>query len=290
MKKWQTFVLILIFLAGLSLLLYPPLSNYWNSLRQSRLVSQYMQDVSRLADDQKNELLEDAREYNRELARHPLHFNLSAEEQEQYEQTLDVSGTGVMGYLEIPKIEVSLPIYHGTEEVVLEFAVGHLAGTSLPVGGENTHAVLTGHTGLPSSRLLTDLEDLEIGDIFFVQIMEETLTYEVDQIHVVLPENTRDLTIVDGEDLCTLVTCTPYGVNTHRLLVRGHRIATKPETMMRFSADALQIDPMIVMPFLAAPILLLLFLLAMLRPRRRSRVKTLAELQAANRKNSEELE
>lgn len=266
MKKWKTIALILIFLAGLSLLLYPAVSNYWNSLRQSRLVSQYMEDVSKLEDAEKTRIFTEAVAYNEDLAKQKLHFTLTPEEQERYENTLDVSGTGVMGYLEIPKIDVSLPIYHGTEKVVLEFAVGHLEGSSLPVGGPSTHAVLTGHTGLPSARLLTDLEDLELGDIFYVQIMDETLTYEVDQRRIVLPEVVKDLAIEEGEDYCTLVTCTPYRINSHRLLVRGHRIETAQSAMMRFSADAIQIDPVLVIPFLAAPILLLLFLLLMLRP------------------------
>ena len=266
MKKWQTVVLFILLLAGLSLLLYPGVSDYINSLRQSRLVAEYMQNVSQLEDTKKLAFWEEANAYNRKLAEYPMHFNLTEQELAEYESTLDVSGTGVMGYLEIPKIEVSLPIYHGTEEVVLEFAVGHLAGTSLPVGGESTHAVLTGHTGLPSARLLSDLERLERGDIFFVQILDETLTYEVDQILTVLPEVTQYLAIEEGRDFCTLVTCTPYGVNTHRLLVRGKRIETKKGTMMRFSADALLVDPLVVMPFLAAPILLLIFLLLMLRP------------------------
>lgn len=269
MKRWQSILLILVFLAGLSLLVYPPVSNYVNSLRQSRLVAAYMDDVSQLENTQKTRFLEAANAYNRELAKLPLHFNLSPNEMKEYTETLDVSGTGVMGYLEIPKIEVSLPIYHGTEDAVLEFAVGHLAGTSLPVGGSSTHAVLTGHTGLPSAKLLSDVEKLDLGDIFYVQILDETLTYEVDQIRKVLPEVTKDLAITEGEDYCTLVTCTPYGVNSHRLLVRGTRIETARSAIMRFSADALQIDPMIVMPCLALPILLLLFLLAMLRPNRK---------------------
>ena len=280
MKKWKTLLLVLVFLAGLSLLLYPPVSNYWNSLHQARIVSSYMENVSRMENARKLELFEAADVYNRELAAQPTHFQLTPEEQAAYEQTLDVSGTGVMGYLEIPKINVSLPIYHGTETTVLEFAIGHLAGTSLPVGGESTHAVLTGHTGLPSSRLLTDLNQMEVGDIFYVQIMDETLTYEVDQIRKVLPEKTKDLEIAEGEDYCTLVTCTPYGINTHRLLVRGHRIETARTAIMKFSADALKIEPLIVIPFLAAPILLVLFLLVMLKPNRSKKLeKQLRELE-----------
>ena len=273
MKRWQTLLLVLIFFAGLSLLLYPSISEYWNSLVTTRLVSEYMDSVSSLSEKKKQVFFEEANVYNKKLAQLPLHFNFTAEEIEEYDRTLDVSGTGVMGYLEVPKIGVSLPIYHGTEKVVLEFAIGHLRGTSMPVGGPSTHSVLTGHTGLPSAKLLTDLEDMEIGDIFYVQILTETLTYEVDQIYTVLPEVTKDLEIVPGEDLCTLVTCTPYGVNSHRLLVRGHRIETARSAMMKFSADALQIDPMIVIPFLAAPILLCIFLLVMVQPNRSKKRK-----------------
>lgn len=273
MKRWQTLLLVLIFFAGLSLLLYPAVSEYWNSLVTTRLVSEYMDSVSSLSEKKKQVFFEEANAYNQKLAQLPLHFNLTEEEIEEYDRTLDVSGTGVMGYLEVPKIGVSLPIYHGTEKVVLEFAIGHLRGTSMPVGGPSTHSVLTGHTGLPSAKLLTDLEDMEIGDIFYVQILTETLTYEVDQIYTVLPEVTKDLEIIPGEDLCTLVTCTPYGVNSHRLLVRGHRIETARSAMMKFSADALQIDPMIVIPFLAAPILLCIFLLVMVQPNRSKKRK-----------------
>ena len=266
MKRWQTALLVLIFFAGLSLLVYPSFSDYWNSLRQSRLVAEYMGNVSSLAEKQKQVFFEDAAAYNEELAQLPMHFNLTPEEQVRYENTLDVSGTGVMGYLEVPKINVSLPIYHNTDKAILEFAIGHLAGTSLPVGGPSTHAVLTGHTGLPSARLLTDLEELELGDVFYVQVMTETLTYEVDQIRTVLPEVTKDLAIVPGEDYCTLVTCTPYGVNTHRLLVRGHRIETAKEATLRYAADAIMIDPLIVVPCLAAPLLLIIFILVMIQP------------------------
>ena len=279
MKKWTTFLLVLLFLAGLSLLLYPTVSNYVNSLHQSRLVADYMHGVSELSDDRKTNLFSQAESYNRYLAEYPMHLTLSEAELAEYRGVLDVSGTGVMGYLEIPKIGVSLPIYHGTEETVLEFAVGHLPGTSVPVGGPSTHAVITGHTGLPSARLLTDVEKLDPGDIFYVQIMDETLTYEVDQIRVVLPEVTKDLEIAPGEDYVTILTCTPYGVNSHRLLVRGHRIETAKENIMRFAADALQIDPLIVMPFLAAPILLLIFLLVMLAPNReKKRKQTMSKL------------
>ncbi len=280
MKKWKTLLLIMVFLAGLSLLLYPPISNYVNSLRQSRLVSDYMENVSRMENARKKDIFEQAYAYNRELAAQPFHLGLSGEELDRYLDTLDVSGTGVMGYLEIPKLGISLPIYHGTEDAVLQFAVGHLSGTSVPVGGESTHAVLTGHTGLPSARLLTDIRELVKGDIFYVQIMDETLTYEIDQIRKVLPEVTEDLHIEEGKDYCTLVTCTPYMINTHRLLVRGHRIETEKTAMMRFSANALQIEPLVVIPFLFVPLMLILFLLVMIKPTRSKKIdKKLRELQ-----------
>lgn len=280
MKKWKTLLLILIFLAGLSLLLYPPISNYVNTLNSTRLVADYVDNVSRMESERKQEILGEAYAYNKELALKPFHLGLSEEEQVRYEKILDVSGTGVMGYIEIPKVGISLPIYHGTGDEILETAVGHLAGTSIPVGGESTHAVLTGHTGLSSAKLFTDIRELVEGDIFNIQILNETLTYEVDQIRKVLPGVTEDLVITEGEDYCTLLTCTPYGVNTHRLLIRGHRIETERSTMMRLSANALQIDPLVVMPFLYVPLLLILFLLVMIKPTRSKKIeKQLKELQ-----------
>ena len=282
MKKWKTLLLILIFLAGLSLLLYPPISNYVNSMNSTRLVADYVENVSQMEGVRRQEILEEAYAYNKELAARPFRLGLSDEEQERYEKILDVSGTGVMGYVEIPKIDISLPIYHGTGDEILETAIGHLAGTSIPVGGESTHSVLTGHTGLPRAKLFTDIRELAEGDIFNIQILNETLTYEVDQIRKVLPGVTEDLVITEGEDYCTLLTCTPYGINTHRLLIRGHRIETERTAIIRLSANALQIDPLVVIPFMALPILLILFLLVMLKPTRSKNIeKQLKELQEA---------
>lgn len=184
-----------------------------------------------------------------------------------------MSGSGVMGYVEIPGIDVSLPIYHGTSEEVLQVAVGHIEGSSLPVGGESTHCVISGHRGLPSARLFTDLDQLAEGDIFTLRVLDETLTYEVDQIHVVEPDDITLLEIVEGEDLCTLVTCTPYGVNSHRLLVRGHRVENREDGVMRIIADAMQIDPRFVAPVIGAPILLAALLVMILRPLRRRKRK-----------------
>ena len=214
---------------------------------------------------------EAARAYNKELLGRNNGYILSEEQQAEYKTLLDISGQGVMGYIEIPEIDVSLPIYHGTEDTVLQVAVGHLEWSSLPVGGESTHCVLSGHRGLPSAKLFTNLDKLREGNIFLLRVLDEVLTYEVDQILIVEPQDTAPLEIVEGQDYCTLVTCTPYGINTHRLLVRGHRIDNLEEVQtVRVTADAVQIEPMLVAPIVAIPILLVLLLLLLL-PRRRKK-------------------
>ena len=219
-----TIVLVLILLVGLSLLLYPTVSDYWNSFHQSRAIATYTEQVEKLDDSSNKEMLKAARKYNKELLKKADHWKLSKKDKKKYESLLDVSGTGIMGYIEIPKIACSLPVYHGTDEGALQIAIGHLEGSSLPVGGKSSHCVLSGHRGLPSARLFTDLDQMEEGDTFILNILGHKLAYEVDQIKVVLPEEMSDLEIQEGKDLCTLVTCTPYGINTHRLLVRGHRV------------------------------------------------------------------
>ncbi len=265
-KHLPTIILILVFFAGLSLLLYPTVSNWWNSLHQSHAISDYAQAVADLDSDSYNQLLSAAQEYNRALASRPNRFELSKADAADYSALLDLSGTGIMGYIEIPEIKVSLPIYHGTDDAVLAIAIGHIAGSSLPVGGESSHCVLSGHRGLPSARLFTDLDKLSEGDVFLLRTLDEILTYEVDQIRIVEPEEVGDLEIQEGKDYCTLVTCTPYGVNTHRLLVRGHRIENTLEAQtVRVTSDALQIDPMLVASFLAVPMLLLLLILLFVR-------------------------
>lgn len=261
-KNWIfTLLLLLIFLAGLSLLLYPTISDYWNSFHQSRAIASYVDTVAELDDDAYQEIWEQAQAYNAALPRDDTRFVPGEEEIAYYDTLLNVSGNGIMGYLEIPSIEVTLPVYHGTDEEVLQVAVGHIEGSSLPVGGPGTHSVISGHRGLPSATLLTDLDQLEIGDVFMLHVLDETLTYEVDQIHIVEPDDVSYLAIEEGEDLCTLVTCTPYGINTHRLLVRGHRIETQAEAVsISVSADAIQISPMMVAAALAVPVLLILLL------------------------------
>lgn len=222
-KHISTIIIALIFLAGLGFLLYPTVSNLWNRAHQSRAIATYTKQVEKLDDSQNKEMLKAARKYNKSLLKKSDHWKLSKKDKKKYESLLDVSGTGIMGYIEVPKIDCSLPIYHGTDEGALQIAIGHLEGSSLPVGGKNTHCVLSGHRGLPSARLFTDLDQMEEGDIFILNILGRKLAYEVDQIRVVLPEEMSDLEVIEGKDLCTLVTCTPYGINTHRLLVRGHR-------------------------------------------------------------------
>ena len=222
-KHISTIFIILIFLVGLGFISYPTVSNLWNQAHQSRAIATYSKQVEKLDDAENKKMLKAARKYNKSLLKKSDHWKLSKKDKKKYESLLDVSGTGIMGYIEVPKIDCSLPIYHGTDEGALQIAIGHLEGSSLPVGGKSTHCVLSGHRGLPSARLFTDLDQMEEGDIFILNILGRKLAYEVDQIKVVLPEEMSDLEIEEGKDLCTLVTCTPYGINTHRLLVRGHR-------------------------------------------------------------------
>lgn len=267
-KHLSTIILIFVFLIGLSLLLYPSLSNYWNSFHASRAIATYAEQTANLEEDTCSELLAAAESYNDALPSRGNTFSLSDAENETYQSLLNIGGTGIMGYIEIDSLDVSLPIYHGTDEAVLQIAVGHLDWSSLPVGGESTHCVLSGHRGLPSAKLFTNLDKLTEGDTFVLRVLDEVLTYEVDQTLIVEPHEIDALRIVPGEDLCTLVTCTPYGVNTHRLLVRGHRVENNPEALtVHVTADALQIEPIIVAPLIAAPILLVL-LIALLLPRR----------------------
>ena len=264
----STVILILVFFLGLSLVLYPSVSDYWNSLHQSRAIATYAEEVSNLDTDRYEQLWAEAVDYNRTLRDRENAFLLSETQKTAYDSLLNVGGNGVMGYIEIPTIGVSLPVYHGTDEGVLQIAVGHIEWTSLPVGGESSHCVISGHRGLPSAKLFTNLDKLVVGDTFLFRVLDETLTYEVDQILIVEPQEVSALTIREGEDLCTLVTCTPYGINTHRLLVRGHRIENAPEArLVRVTADAVQIEPLLVAPIVALPMLLLLLILLLLPKR-----------------------
>ena len=254
-----TIILVSVMLAGIGLLAYPSLADYWNSFHQSRAVMSYAEHVSDMNAEEYDRLLSEAKAYNERFVENGLNWHLTEEEKAEYESVLDVDGSGVIGYIRIPKIDVMLPVYHGTEENVLQTSIGHLEGSSLPVGGESTHCLLSGHRGLPSARLFTDLDQLREGDTFTITVLNDTLTYEVDHIWIVEPEDLSHLTIEAGNDLCTLITCTPYGINTHRLLVRGHRIPNVDGGAM-VVADAIQIRPVFIAPFLAIPILLLLLI------------------------------
>jgi len=261
MKKgtWINVILIAIFFIGLSLLLYPAVSDYWNSLRQSRAISVYSEEVANLDRKIYDEMLEAAQTYNQKILQRQNPYLVTEEELAEYNSLLNLDGTGVMGYIEIPSIGCSLPVYHGVEEKVLQKAIGHIDWTSLPAGGESTHCVVSGHRGLPSAKLFTNLDAVVEGDLFMLRILDEVLTYEVDQILIVEPHQSEALCVVEGEDYCTLVTCTPYGVNSHRLLVRGHRVEnTATSKTVRITADAIQIEPIIVAPIVATPMLLLL--------------------------------
>ncbi|MCB6992782.1 class C sortase [bacterium 210820-DFI.6.37] len=275
MKKLQkntisTLLLILVFLVGLSLLLYPTISDYWNSLHQSRAIAGYVRQVAGLNKETYEELRAKAKEYNKTLLGKTDRFTMTDAELKTYESLLSVPETNVIGYIEIPAIDCRLPIYHGTDESVLQMGVGHLEGTSLPVGGKSTHCVISGHRGLPSAKLFTDLDQLEEGDTFLLSVLDETLTYEIDQIRIVEPQDLSDLEIEKGKDYCTLVTCTPYGVNTHRLLARGHRVKN---ATARVTADAMQVDSLVTASLVAAPILVLLAVGVLIRTRKRTRKK-----------------
>ncbi len=258
-SKITNTILILIFIGGISLLLYPTISDYWNSFHQSQAISEYSEKIAVMDKEEYERLLNEAKEYNKKLREGNSQYAISDEQEEEYNKLLNVSGIGVMAYIEIPKINCTLPIYHGVDESVLQVAIGHLPWTSLPTGELGNHTVVSGHRGLPSAKLLTDLDKVEENDIFIIRVLNEVLTYEVESILIVEPEEIDSLKLEKGRDLCTLVTCTPYGVNSHRLLVRGHRIENRPDARnIRVAADAMQIEPIVVAPLVAIPIILLL--------------------------------
>ncbi|PDX82548.1 class C sortase [Faecalibacterium prausnitzii] len=270
-KNRSNIILILIFLVGLSVMLYPTISDYVNQKNQSRAVASYSEEVENLSDVDYQAYFDAADDYNRRLAETPDAF-YRPEEVSGYTDTLDVSGTGIMGYITISKIGVELPVYHGTSDGVLQVAAGHLEGSSLPVGGAGTHAVISAHRGLPSAKLFTNLDELEVGDTFTITVLDRVLTYEVDQISIVLPTETDLLQPVEGKDYVTLMTCTPYGINTHRLLVRGKRIENaENQKHIRVTADALRIEPIIVAPALAVPMLLVMLVVMLAVPHLRKR-------------------
>ena len=270
--KMFTIILVAVLIVGVFLLGYPSFADYWNSIHQTHAVMSYAENVANMNQEEYERILDEARIYNAELAKRGINWRLSDEEREVYESQLDIGGNGVMGYIKIQKIDVMLPIYHGTKEDILQTSIGHLEETSLPVGGESVHTMLSGHRGLPSARLFTDLDKLREGDTFTMTVLNETLTYEVDHIWIVEPSDLSHLTIEQGKDYCTLITCTPYGVNSHRLLVRAHRISNIDGSAM-VVADAIQIKPVFIAPFVAAPLLLLLLIYVLISTSARQREK-----------------
>ena len=266
-------ILVLIFLIGAAIVAYPTFSEYWNSLHQSRAIMGYAQRVAELTNEEYETIWNAALDYNQRLLDLPNRWLIDHDDalSEDYDSQLNADGTGNMGFITIPKINVNLPVYHGTSDAVLQTSIGHIAGTSLPSGSSHTneedflipdyasHSVLSGHRGLPSARLFSDLDAMEVGDLFYLTILDQTLTYEVDQITVIEPEDLTQMEIIPGRDLCTLMTCTPYGINTHRLLVRGSRIENEKKKLnVRITADGLRIDPLYVAPFIAVPVLVLM--------------------------------
>lgn len=264
-SKIFTLILLLVFFVGMLVMLYPAISQYWNAKVQSRVVYDYQKMMEAISEEDFTELISAAEDYNTRLAKLPYPMK-DYKKLKNYRECLNSFGNGVMGYLTVDKIGVNLPIYHGTSSSVLNVAVGHLEGSSLPVGGESTHAVLSAHRGLPSAKLFTDLDKLQVGDIFTVTVLGEVLTYQVDQVKVVTPSRVEDLQIESGRDLITLLTCTPYGINTHRLLVRGTRIETVEDRVIYVNSEAYLIDKLIVTPIVALPILFVLIMYVIFKP------------------------
>ena len=266
MKKNKIGILLVLMLfVGVCGLLYPSVSQYWNSKTQTRAVENYREILDSLQPEDYDAFFEEAENYNAKL--NELNFPLTDYHRlKGYNDILDLSGTGIMGYISIPKLGVELPLYHGISAEVLNVACGHLEGTSLPVGGENTHCVLSAHRGLPHAKLFTELDKMEVGDTFTITVLNRTVTYQIDQIKVVLPNETNDVQIVAGEDLCTLLTCTPYGINSHRLLVRGTRIENAAP-VLHVTSNAYRIDSLVATPVVAAPILLILLIVLMIKYR-----------------------
>ena len=274
-KHLSTILLVLIFIIGLCILLYPAVSDYWNAQVQSRAIVDYEAALQNLTQEDYTAYFEEADKYNAAIKEVPFpmmyYDELDAREDlTLYEDILDIQGNGIFGYINIDKIGVHLPVYHGTSDAVLNVAVGHIEGTSVPAGGPSTHTVLSAHRGLPSAKLFTDLDEMEIGDVFTITVLDRVLTYEVHEIQIVLPNEVDSLYVQDGEDLCTLVTCTPYGINTHRLLVHAHRIETvEPKPEIYVPADAYLIDSLIVTPIIAIPMLLVLLVFLLVKYRKK---------------------
>lgn len=269
--KKVTIILLIVFFIGLSVLLYPTISSFWNSKTQSEAILDYEKMLASYEPEDFTALFEDADAYNKKLLAldFPLHEYQKIED--EYWKTLDITGTGMMGYINVPKISQELPVYHGTSDDVLSMAVGHFQGSSLPVGGKGNHCVVSAHRGLPTATLFTYLDRMEVGDTFYFTILDRTLTYEVDQIRIVDPDDTSLIQAEKEKDYCTLLTCTPYGINTQRLLVRGHQVDMTQERSLYVVNEAYRIDTLIVTPFVALPIIVILLIYVMFKPIKKDR-------------------
>ena len=280
----STIILLVLLLAGVGILLYPSVSDWWNSLHATRAIAGYVTAVEVMSGREREKILEAARKYNAKLP-NGVNFSITEVEWAEYNNLLDVTGTGIMGYVQISAIGVNRPIYHSVDETVLQIAVGHIPGSSLPVGGERTHAVLSGHRGLPSAKLFSDLDQIVEGDIFTINILDQTITYMVDQIRIVLPEETDELAIKPGRDYCTLVTCTPYGVNSHRMLVRGKRIENIAGEVV-VVAEAVRIPTYVVIPAVGIPLLFvtltIMVIVSSVKGRKMTKKEILNELRKDN--------
>ena len=286
-KYLSTIILMIVFFVGLSVMLYPTVSDFINSRYQQTAILDYDKRLSSMEVDEKSIMLEEANEYNRELIKVPDPLS-AAEPVKGYENVLNVTGTGIMGYVTVPKIKTELPIYHGTSDEVLNVAVGHVQGSSLPVGGIGTHAVISAHRGLPSAKLFSDLDMLEVGDTFTITVLDTVMKYSIDKITIVTPNELTELKIDKEKDMVTLVTCTPYGINTHRLLVRGTRVEMDDADSIRVEADALRIEPMLVAPAVAVPMILILvgvFIMGGFSRKRRRRKELLRVVKSTEKDN-----
>ena len=266
MKKRKTTIILLIsFFVGLSVLLYPSISSYWNAKTQSEAIVDYESMLAQYKPEDHTAIFEEANAYNQKLAQLTDPFREHSTLTE-YGSVLSIGSGGMMGYITVPKISQELPVYHGTSEGVLSVAVGHLEGSSLPVGGESTHCVVSAHRGLPTATLFTHLDRMEVGDLFYFTILDRTITYEVDQIRIVEPDDSSLIQIVEGKDYCTMLTCTPYGINTQRLLVRGHQVDMTQTRSLYVANEAYRIEPLVVMPVVALPIIFGLLIYVMVAP------------------------
>ena len=286
MKKNRTIIMVLFFFMGLLVLLYPSISDFYNQKVMSKEIGNYEEIIKEFTKKDYSEFFDKANKYNEKLASYEDPF-LSYKKVKNYKNTINIDGNGMMGYVSIDKIKVELPIYHGTSEQVLSVAVGHLEGSSLPVGGKGTHAVLSAHRGLPSTKLFTDLDKLEIGDVFTITVLDQLLTYEIDQIEIVEPHDITNLKIDSEQDYVTLMTCTPYGINTHRLLVRGHRIENtdKPAYV---TTEAFRVSNLTTTPLVAVPIVLAILIIIILQPVNMISKKKLKEMSIYPSRTKEE--